>query len=59
MSEIGTERIEPTAWVAERLGNDPRREPRTRARRPAAEESGNSEREDNSEALQHQIDDLA
>jgi hypothetical protein len=59
MSEIGSERVEPTERVPDRLGNEPRGEPRPRARRQPAPDSSSSEPADNSETPQHQIDSLA
>jgi len=58
MSEIGTERIEPTAPVPDRLGNEPRHKPNTRPRRQPVEDT-DSGASDNSETPQHQIDSLA
>jgi hypothetical protein len=59
MSEIGSERVEPTVRVPDRLGNEPRGEPRPRPRRQPAPDSSSSEAEDNPETPQHQIDSLA
>jgi hypothetical protein len=59
MSEIGTERVEPTVGVPDHLGNEPRREPRPRPRRQPASDSSSSEPVDSSETPKHQVDSLA
>jgi hypothetical protein len=60
MTEIGTERVEPTSRLPDRLNNEPRREPRSRPRRqPQAPDDSNSEAADNPESSEHQVDSLA
>jgi hypothetical protein len=60
MTEIGTERVEPTSRLPDRLNNELGREPRSRPRRqtqPADDD--NSEPADNRESSEHQVDSLA
>lgn len=59
MSDIGTERLEPTASIAERLGNESvrEREPRPRPKPAVASNSDPDEPADASEP--HQVDSLA
>jgi hypothetical protein len=59
MAEIGTERVEPTVRVPERLRDEPKREPRSGPRRKPARESDSSDDAPNPEAPKHQIDSLA
>jgi hypothetical protein len=59
MAEIGTERVEATVPVPERLRDEPGREPRSRPRRRQAAETNNSDDAENPEVPQHQIDSLA
>ena len=59
MAEIGTERVEPTVRVPERLRDEPRREPRSGPRRRQAAETNSSEEAENPDAPQHEIDSLA
>ena len=61
MSEIGTERLEPTAQVAERVSNEGPRErgPRPRRRPAAVTPDPNPEPADQSETTPHQVDSLA
>jgi hypothetical protein len=60
MTEIGTERLEPTAQVTERASNEDLRErgPRPR-RRPAVAPDPQPEPADRSEIAHHQVDSLA
>jgi len=60
MSEIGPDRLQPTAPVSDGLGQEPRREPGPRARRappPATPE--NPEPPDPPEVPPHKVDRLA
>ncbi|MBZ5572846.1 MAG: hypothetical protein LAO09_13325 [Acidobacteriia bacterium] len=60
MSEISSERLEPTAPVPERLGDTPRREPGPRSRRqPPPQTPDSPEAVEASEAPPHQVDSLA
>jgi len=59
MSEIGTERVEPTARMPDQLKNESRREARSRPRRQAPSDASNSDQADSPEAPQHQVDSLA
>jgi hypothetical protein len=59
MSEIGSERVEPTVRVPDRLGSEPGREPRPQPRRQPAARSSDSEAADNPDSPQHQVDSLA
>jgi hypothetical protein len=59
MSEIGTERVEPTARMPDQLANEPRREPRSRPRRQPQPDVGSSDPADDPETQQHQVDSLA
>ena len=59
MSNIGTERLEPTAQIAERLGNDNPREREPRSRRQPAATRPKPEPADQSETTPHQVDSLA
>lgn len=58
MSEIGTERVEPTVRLPERLGNEPRAEPRGRPKRPRGADFS-PHPDDDAETPPHQIDSLA
>ncbi len=61
MSEIGTERLEPTAPVVERVSNESPRERGPRPRRPVGPvpAAPNPEPADQSETAPHQVDSLA
>lgn len=60
MTEIGTERVEPTSRVPDRLNNEPRREPRSRPQRQTPPpDANNPEPADSPESSQHQVDSLA
>jgi|HubBroStandDraft_6_1064221.scaffolds.fasta_scaffold123360_3 hypothetical protein len=61
MSEIATERLEPTAQVTERVSNDGPRErgPRSRPKPATAPSDPNPEPADRSETTPHQVDSLA
>jgi hypothetical protein len=58
MSEIGSERVERSARVPERLEQQPRTEPRARGKRPREQDS-DSGSDDGAEIPTHQIDSLA
>jgi len=59
MSEFGTERLEPTARVAEQLDNEPPQPPASRRRRPPpASVPRDREPADDSETPAHQVDSL-
>ncbi|MGA7379802.1 MAG: hypothetical protein WBX03_03035 [Terriglobales bacterium] len=61
MSEIGTERLEPTAPVGERVSNEGASERGPRPRRPVATVPADSDPEPaaQSETTPHQVDSLA
>ena len=60
MSEISSERLEPTARVPDRLEDRPRRELGSRPRRPVPPQAPDSpEPGEDSEAPPHQVDSLA
>jgi len=59
MSEIGTEPVQPTVGVLERLDSEPRREPRPRPRRKPSVKLSHAEGVDDSGATEHRIDSLA
>lgn len=60
MTEIGTERVEPTSRLPDRLSNEPRRKPRSRPRRQTPpSEATDSEPADDLESPQHQVDSMA
>jgi len=59
MTEIGTERVEPSVRVPDRRDHEPRREPRPRPPRPKAPDASDPEPADNSEGSQHQVDSMA
>jgi hypothetical protein len=58
MGEIGSERVEPTVRVPDRLQNEPRPEPHARPKRRKDPDSS-SDPADDWETPQHQIDSLA
>jgi len=59
MTDIGTERVEPTIRVPDRRDHDPRREPGPRARRSTPPEADSGEPGEKPDEPQHQIDSLA
>jgi hypothetical protein len=59
MTEIGTERLEPTAQVTERVSDEGPRERRPKARRPAMPAKSEPEPADQAETTPHQVDSLA
>jgi hypothetical protein len=59
MSEIGAERLEPTAQITERVSNEGPRERGPRSRRQPAPPKSEPEPADQSEAPPHQVDSLA
>lgn len=56
MSDMGTERVEATFRVPERVSNQPQREPAARPRRPPP---SSSEAADEPELPEHEVDSLA
>jgi hypothetical protein len=59
MSEIGTERLEPTAPVTERVSSEGPRERGSRPRRTPPPPDPDPEAADHSESTPHQVDSLA